>query len=118
MLELLFAFALAQTSPTSTLTTIARGNNSKVEQFVTAVARNESEWNALWARHADSKPPQIDFSRQMAAAVFLGMRPTGGFAVEILRANDQEGQLTFEYRVATPDPELLVTQALTTPFHV
>jgi hypothetical protein len=48
----------------------------------------------------------------------MGMRLTGGYAVEILGAEEHDGILTIRYRERSPRPNEFVTQAVTAPFHV
>jgi PrcB C-terminal len=54
----------------------------------------------------------------MVVAVFLGIRPTGGYGVEITAARREGGTLVVEYVERRPRPDALLTQALTAPFHI
>jgi hypothetical protein len=51
-------------------------------------------------------------------AIQLGGRRTGGFSVEVLRTQVQEGKLIVEYRETAPEPGMMVTQELTEPWIV
>jgi hypothetical protein len=83
------------------------------------VARSEVEWQRLAALFGLRPPlPRLDFSRQMVVAMGLGERPTGGFAVTIVGAEERRGVLYVRYEERRPRPEEMVTQALTTPYHV
>jgi len=41
------------------------------------------DWENLWGRLSREPLPELDFSRQQVVGVFLGLRPTGGFGVEM-----------------------------------
>jgi protease stability complex PrcB-like protein len=67
---------------------------SHVGQLFDAVARNVSDWAALWAE-ACAEPiggtgppdeplrPPVNFTDRMVLASFWGMKPTGGFTVDV-----------------------------------
>jgi hypothetical protein len=48
----------------------------------------------------------------------VGQRPTGGYAVTIQGAAERAGVLYVRYQERRPRPGELVTQVLTTPYHV
>ena len=103
----------------TTMTVVAGGSNSGVTEPKQVVVRTAAEWNALWKTHAAEEPaPAIDFSKELVAAVFLGTRPTGGFRVEIIGARLAGEELIVEYEERRPAAGAIVTQALTTPFHI
>ena len=61
------------------------------------------EWDALWRQHSPDRPrPQLDLSREMAAGVFLGSRPTAGFNIEIVGTAEKDGVLVVHYRETRP----------------
>jgi hypothetical protein len=96
-----------------------RGDQSQVEDARQVVARSEAEWSALWRQHApDRAQPNVDFAREMAAAVFLGSRPTAGFSVEIVGAAERAGALVVSYRERRPGADTLAAQVLTSPYHI
>ena len=64
--------------------TVQRGELSGIEERREVVVRTAAEWSALWKQHSPGqKPPAIDFTRSMVAGVFLGSRPSGGFAIDV-----------------------------------
>jgi PrcB C-terminal len=102
---------------------IAKGSRSGVRDSLQLVVRNQAEWDALWKRHVsiETNPPPapaIDFNKQIVVAVFLGEKPTGGYDVEIIRAEQTDGALVIHYREKNPPPGGIVIQALTQPFHI
>jgi hypothetical protein len=109
------ALALLQAS---TLTTIAQGTDSAIAEPREVVARTAEAWQAVWTDHDAGTPPAIDFTQSMVVGVFLGMRPTAGFAVEITAVEMEEGRTIVWYVERRPDPGDLTAQMLTAPFHL
>jgi hypothetical protein len=99
--------------------TIAQGSMSGIEEPRQVVIRVQAEWAALWKEHGSSDPlPMVDFTKEMVAAVFLGTRPTGGFSVQIPRARLEGNTLVIAYSEEKPSGDAIVTQVLTSPFHI
>ena len=98
---------------------IARGPISLVAGEQQVVARSQAEWEALWKSHGAAQPaPAVDFTTEMVVAVFLGAQPTGGFAVEITGARLEGDTLVIRYVEQRPGRRDVVSQMLTSPFHV
>jgi hypothetical protein len=73
----------------------------------------------LWKEHGVTQPlPVVNFSKEIVAAVFLGSRPTGGFNVEILSTRVEGDALIVEYGERRPGRGDIVSQVLTSPFHI
>lgn len=110
------AAAQPQTIP---FATVARGHHGGIEESREAVVRTESEWKALWKENAADQPePSVDFAKSIVAGVFLGTRSTGGYAVEITAVERQGADVVVRYRETKPDPSMMVTQVLSSPFHI
>ncbi len=96
-----------------------RGAQSGIEEARQVVVRTAAEWNALWTQHAPQRPaPAVDFGREVVAAVFLGSRPSGGFAVQIVGAAPQAGTLVVQYRETKPGADAIAAQVITSPFQL
>ena len=105
------------------IATVVRGHRSGIREPLQTVIRNQDEWKALWKRHSStdtnaSPAPIIDFNREMIVGIFLGEKHTGGYEVEIVRAERRDSSLYLYYREESPTPGAMVTQALTQPFHL
>jgi hypothetical protein len=99
--------------------TIVKGDQSNIETPTQVLARTESEWTALWRRHAgDREKPPIDFSREMVVGVFMGSRPTGGFSTAIVTSMEVKGVLVVRYTETIPSREAVTAQVLTSPYHL
>lgn len=101
------------------VTTVARGAMSAITGPREVVVRSSTDWNALWKEHGSTQPvPAVDFSKELVAAVFLGSRPTGGFSVEVVGARVEGDALIVEYVEQRPGRGSIVSQMLTSPFHI
>ncbi len=99
--------------------TIERGGQSGIEEPRQVVVRTASEWEQLWKAHALDRPlPPIDFTRSMVIGVFLGYRPTGGYAVEITGIERKDSEAVVTYRERKPQKTDIVTQMITMPYHL
>jgi hypothetical protein len=97
--------------------TIDKGDQSNVDDAKQVVARTETEWAALWNRHApDRKRPAVIFSSQMVVGIFMGSRPTAGYSVAIVSTIQANGVLTVRYRESFPPRDAITAQVITSPF--
>ena len=113
------AAIVASAQVPSAVRTLDRGAHSNLDERLTASARTDAEWTALWKRHNYDKPvPPVDFSKEMVVAVFMGSRPTGGFSVEITSAAESGGKFVVSYRESAPRPDAMTAQVLTAPYHL
>lgn len=102
---------------------IQKGYYSGITQPLQIVIRDQDQWVALWRSHSSiragpSPAPSVDFSVEMVVGVFLGQKSTGGYEVEITRAEEAGTQLRLYYRESSPSPDAIVTQALSQPYHL
>lgn len=114
--------AMKPTIP-ATFRSVGKGYRSGVRAPLQIVARSQNEWAALWRQHASGDlssrpPPAIDFEKEVVVALFLGEKPTGGYDVQISRAEQTNDGLIIYYREKDPPPGGMVVQALTQPFHI
>ena len=83
------------------------------------VVRSAAEWDVLWKAHAGAQAaPAVDLAKNVVAAVFIGTRPTGGYSVEITGTRRDGDALVIEYVQRAPGRGDIVSQALTSPFHI
>jgi hypothetical protein len=84
------------------------------------VIRIASEFAELWQTHASGFSPapiqpEVDFDREMVIAVFLGERPTGGFAITVTEATERADSLLVTVRITLPGTNCAVPQAFSQP---
>ena len=98
---------------------LEKGDQSNMDDGRETVARTAAEWNALWRLHAPDRPqPKVDFGREMVAAVFLGSRPSAGFAIDILGTKEDAGTLVVQYRATQPAQGQLSAQVITSAYAI
>jgi hypothetical protein len=115
LLGLIFALTM-QTAAPSPITVIANDMMSQVDSARQSVARNAVEWTALWKMHSgESKPPVVDFGSRTVVAVFLGSRPTAGYAVQITGTRQANGALIVQWQERRPAGGDILAQVLTSP---
>lgn len=95
-----------------------RGGQGGKEVFSVVVARNPAAWNALWAGIGRPPPAEFDASREIAAALFLGRRRTGGYGITIESVRRRGAFMVVRFQEVRPAPDAMVTQALTSPYLV
>lgn len=93
---------------------------SQVSTYREAVVKDQQAWDALWADHAgqDARPKEVDFSKHMVVAVFLGSRPGGCHTATIESVSRGDKQITVRYVETVPGPATLCTKDITTPAHI
>jgi hypothetical protein len=101
---------------------IARGSQAiGFERPAFRLLRDASEfltvWNQAHGAVLNVPPlPAVDFARETVLAVFMGTRPTGGYAIEVLDATLEGGDLYIDLRFVQPGADSVTTQALTSPW--
>jgi hypothetical protein len=120
MMTALFACAMSvMLQGNATFRMLDKGDQSNMDDGREAVARSAAEFSALWRLHAVDRPqPKIDFSREMVVAVFLGSRPSAGFAIDILGTKDEGGALVVQYRETRPAKGLIAAQMITSAYAI
>lgn len=98
---------------------VEKGAESMVDVQRQVAVRDGAEWTSLWHAHAwDRQEPAIDFSREMVVGVFMGTRPTAGFAVEIVGYRDSGNGVVVQYRETVPPRDAITAQILVSPYHL
>ena len=99
--------------------TVDKGVMSNMDEGRQATVRSADAWSRLWMQHAgDRTRPTVDFTKDVVVAVFMGTRPTGGFAVEITGIRQEGASLVVLYKETRPAPDGVAAQVLTSPFHI
>lgn len=86
-------------------------------EFSVAKIYSADRWSQFWLEHLNREQP-ADFDESLHQAVYieLGVRPTGGYRVEVVRVYEEDKHLVFEYVEREPTSDQYVTQALNTPW--
>ncbi len=76
-----------------------------------------SFWSRVHASQLQPPPlPDADFSRETLVAIFQGQQPTGGYAVQVRRVSEEEGELYVDVEFVRPAAGSVTTQAVTSPW--
>ncbi len=107
--------------------TIEQGLQSGVHASKAVVIRDETAWNSLWMEHKKNLAsdttvpvPAVDFSKEMVIAVFLGVRPTGGFSVSVtgISIPESAGGLSVSVEEVKPGRGCVVPMMITYPYQI
>lgn len=105
--------------------TLLQGSQSGIRKAQREVVKSQAEWEKLWKQHLSTRiqdrapePPKVDWEKERVLAVFLGARPTGGYALRIEGIKPEKGKLVVFLSERKPAPNDIVTQAFTAPFHM
>lgn len=100
---------------------VLKGYRSGIREPLQVVIRSQAEWSALWRKHSSelySTPPTVLFDQEIAVAVFLGEKTTGGYDITIVRAEQNADELVIHYQEKTPAPGSPAIQVFQQPFHI
>jgi hypothetical protein len=74
-------------------------------------------WNLVVANRLPRPPaPAVDFRTRRVAAFFWGLKPTGGYGIEVLGVTYVGDTARVVLNLISPRPGAIVTQALTSPY--
>ncbi len=99
---------------------VASGTSGGVQKFTAKLISNQADWaNFCRIDGFTESMPQIDFFKERLVVVALGKRTTGGYSVTVTDIRAQSNG-TFDIIAveSTPSPNMMTTQAITTPFTV
>ncbi|MFT5734508.1 MAG: hypothetical protein ACJAZN_003123 [Planctomycetota bacterium] len=93
------------------------------------VLRDQASFEDLWRLHVRLQlptppTPEVDFEDSMVVAAFAGQKTTGGYTVQIdevvsvPETAEQPGQVIVRTSETVPAEDAMVTQMLTSPFHM
>jgi hypothetical protein len=99
-------------------TTVAGGVASQIDEPRRVIVRTAEEFQALWKTHSSAPLPKVDFTKSIVVGVFLGTRPTAGYAVAITGVRRQGTAAIVEWAELVPDKTKMLAQMLTSPFHL
>lgn len=98
--------------------TLDQGANSGITTSRNLIVKDQAAWTSLWLSHNKSSAsiPNVDFSKNMIAALFLGERSSGCYAIEDVTTWRATGKIQVSYHVRNPGPATLCTANITTPY--
>lgn len=71
------------------------------------VVTDNASWQKFWREHTKissepPEPPAVNFTDRFVAAVFLGMRPSGGYGVNVTGVVIEDGRYRVHYEEIAP----------------
>lgn len=119
MTKLVAALLVAVLQTSVPMRSIDKGQESQIDTARQVSAHTADEWAKLWMQHAGARTrPNVDFNKEVIAAVFLGTRPSAGYAVEVVSARQEGAALVVSYKETRPAPDSVAAQVLTSPYHI
>ncbi|MBU6388646.1 protease complex subunit PrcB family protein [Patescibacteria group bacterium] len=113
--------AVADTQPLPAavpFTEVAQGSKSTVTTRVNYAITSADQLNKLWKMvDATGTPPKVDFKTQAVIAVFMGEKPTTGYAIKISKVEDSSARKVSVTLVA-PSGSCATGQSLTAPYEI
>jgi hypothetical protein len=103
--------------------TISKGYHSGIITPQNLIIKDNLTWKKIWNIHSKIRLPQpglpdVDFAKEMVIAIFKGECPTGGYTTEIDSVEKVGDRIIVHIAETKPDPDNIVTQALTQPYHI
>lgn len=103
--------------------TLQSGSYSGVTESVREVITDAVRWQQLWRSHTSNmrpgpKLPDIDFSKEIVVAVFLGQQASGGYGIEVTKVERFDGKTYIYCSTFVPDDDAGCITALTQCHHL
>lgn len=111
------------TPPTPPYRVLDRGANAAYQEteprafLANNPTRFAEVWNLAVGNRLPRPPaPSVDFRTRSVAAFFWGLKPTGGYSMEVVGVTYGGGAARVILNLQSPRPGAVVTQALTSPY--
>ena len=77
-------------------------------------------WSRFWHQISSKPVPEIDFSKHLVLFMFQGIKPTGGYGIEMIRIeiNDKRTKLNITTEFKKPAPNQAVDLGETNPYAI
>lgn len=95
----------------------------EAEGYAGRIVRDQAAWEAFWAEHKSrtsepGTPPAVNFSHETVAAVFLGQRPSSGYAIEVANVTFNYNSVRIHTAATEPGDDCGTLAVLTQPFQI
>jgi len=98
---------------------LARGSQSQEPSERMMVVKDQDTLQRIWSlAEQRGTLPEIDFDEEMALAVFMGERRTGGYEVRVEEVSRSGDGLKVSVLMRAPGENCMTTQAITRPFQL
>jgi VWFA-related protein len=101
------------------MTTLSSDQMSAIDTAGQVVVSTAADFEKLWREHAPGRPaPAVDFAKNMVIAVFLGSRPSSGFAVQITEVRRDGDGLLVTWAERRPGRDQMSATVMTSPSQI
>lgn len=97
---------------------LIKSDQSSYQEEGLYVINNQEEWDNLGIVIMEDYIIDIDFEEELVLAVFMGMKPSGGYSVEIIEVVEKENIIEVMYAETMPSEDDMVSMAITYPEHI
>ncbi len=88
------------------------------------IVTDQAGWDAflagMYPPYSSQAPslPAPDLGSEIVIAAFQGVKPTGGYSIEVASIEEEEGTVNVYLNVVEPQPSDMVSQAFTSPYDI
>jgi len=99
------------------------GTSGGFDRPLRTVVRDAAMLEEVWKKAQSAmapvpKAPPLDFTKEMAILAAMGTRPTSGYSIEVVSVNEEGGKMVVWVAERSPGKEEIVTQVVTSPWHL
>jgi hypothetical protein len=100
---------------------LEQGTHSGIQTKRFETIKDNSAFRSLWLAHTTGTSPappmpELDFSKEMVIAAFVGMKNTGGYILNISGIESKNERLEVNLLLRQPSPDCIVPETLTQPY--
>ncbi len=100
------------------LETLVKSNQSGYQEEGRHVIDNQEDWDNLWTLASEDELPAVNFEEEMVLAVFMGMRSTGGYSIEMVEIIEKDEVIEVMIEETVPGEDDMVAMVITYPEHI
>lgn len=100
------------------LETLVKSNQSGYQEEGRHVIDNQEDWDNLWTLASEDELPVVNFEEEMVLAVFMGMRSTGGYSIEMVEIIEKDEVIEVMIEETVPGEDDMVAMVITYPEHI
>ena len=94
-----------------------------IQAEMLSVIQDETAWKTFWTMiHANQTPappaPAIDFSRDMIVVAAAGLKPSSGYAMQVVSASEAKGEIVVVVEATSPGAGCMSAMVMTSPLDI
>jgi hypothetical protein len=97
--------------------------DSGIPSEMLSVIQDETAWKTFWtmiqSKQTPAPPaPAVDFSRDMIVVAAAGMKPSTGYAMQVISASEAKGEIVVTVEATSPGAGCLNAMMMTSPVDI